>query len=84
MSFKSIKKKRDGYRGKDCMVKFCNSLGKHAMKIINSRKNKLKLLANEKQNLYEYAKICYISKGNWKMNMLRIKKFVKLSIYREI
>ena len=36
-SFKSIENKHDVYRGKDCMKKFCESLRKHAMKIINSK-----------------------------------------------
>ena len=36
--------KYDVYRGKDCMKKFCESLREHAMKIINSKKNKMKLL----------------------------------------
>ena len=34
---KSIENKHDVYRGKDCMKKFCESLRKHAMKIINSK-----------------------------------------------
>ena len=34
-SFRSIENKREVYRGKDCMKKFCESLREHAMKIIN-------------------------------------------------
>ena len=33
--FRSIENKHDAYRGKDCMKKFSEFLGKHAMKIIN-------------------------------------------------
>ena len=34
-SFKGIENKHDKCRGKDCMKKFCESLRKHAVKIIN-------------------------------------------------
>ena len=34
-SFKSIENKHDVFRVKDCMKKFCNSLKKHAVKIID-------------------------------------------------
>ena len=37
-SFKSIENKRDVYRGKDCMKRFCESLREHAVKIINLKK----------------------------------------------
>ena len=43
-SFKSIEKKHDLFRGKDCMKKFCESLRDHAMKIINFKKKKNILL----------------------------------------
>ena len=36
----SIKNKLDGYRGKDCMEKFCKDFKKHATKIINYKKKK--------------------------------------------
>ena len=39
-SFKSRENKHDVYRGKDCMKKFCKSLRKHEMEIINFRKKK--------------------------------------------
>ena len=35
---KSIENKHDVYRGKDCMIKFCEFLRQHTMKIINLRK----------------------------------------------
>ena len=66
-SFKSIGNKHDVYRDKDCMKKFCELLRKHAMKIINFKKKKMKLLTKEQQESHENAKICYICKGKiWK------------------
>ena len=52
-------KKKHVYRGKDCLKKFCESLRKHAMKIINFEKKKMKLLTTKQQ---KNDKICYISK----------------------
>ena len=49
LSFKSLANKHDIYRGKDCMKKFCEFLRKHAMKIINFKKKKMKLLTKEQQ-----------------------------------
>ena len=46
--------------GKDCWKKYCEFLRDHAMKIINSKNNKMKLLTKEQQESYENAKICYI------------------------
>ena len=42
-SFKSIEKRHDVYRCKDCIKKFCESLRHHTMKIINleNKKNKV-------------------------------------------
>ena len=59
-SFKSIENKHDVYRGKDCMKKFCESLREHAMKIINFKRKKMKLLKKEQQKSYENVKICCI------------------------
>ena len=47
LSFKSIENKCAVYRGKDCMKKFCESLGEHAMKIINFKKKKMKVLTKK-------------------------------------
>ena len=58
--FRSIENKHDVYRGKDCMKKFCEFLREHAMKIINFKKKKVKLLTKEQKESYENAKICYI------------------------
>ena len=39
-SFRTIENKHDGYRGKDCMKKFCEFLREHAKKIISFKKKK--------------------------------------------
>ena len=46
-SFKGIEHKHDLYRGKDCVNKFCETSREQAMKIIDFRKRKMKLLTNE-------------------------------------
>ena len=46
-SFKGIENQYDVYRGKDCMKKFSETLREHTMKIINSKKKKMKLLTND-------------------------------------
>ena len=42
------------------MKKFCKFLVQHAMKIIDFKKKKIKLLKNEQQESDEKLKICYI------------------------
>ena len=64
LSFKSVKNKHDVYRGKGCMKKFFEFLREHAMKIINFKKKKMKLLTKEQQESYENANICHICKKN--------------------
>ena len=68
-SFRSIRNKHDVYRGKDSMKTFCESLREHAMKIINFKKKKMKLLTKEQHELFGNAKICYICKENLKINI---------------
>ena len=58
--FRSIENKHDVCRGKDCMKSFFDFLRKHAMKIINFKKKKKKLLPEEQKESYEIAKFCYI------------------------
>ena len=48
-SFKSIEYRHDVYRGKDCIKKFCESLREHAMKTMNFKKKKMKILTKEQQ-----------------------------------
>ena len=58
------------YRSKDCVKRFCEFLREHAMKIINLKKIKMKLLTKEQQESYGNAKICYIcEKKNLKKNI---------------
>ena len=53
------------------MKRFCESLRKHAMKIINFKMKKMKLLTKEHQESYENAKICYTCKGKFENKTLR-------------
>ena len=48
-SFKDIENKHNAYRGKDCIKKFYESLRELAIKIINLKIKKMKLLTNEQQ-----------------------------------
>ena len=73
-AFRSMQKKHDVYRGKDCMKKFCESLRERVMEIINSKKEKMKLLTKEQQGSYENANICYICKEKFKNKYLKEKK----------
>ena len=76
-SFNSIENKHDVCRGNDYTKKFCKFLREHAMKIINFKKKKLKLLTKKQPESYENTKICYICK---KENTWKIKNIVKLKI----
>ena len=76
-SFKSIEKRHDVYRGKDCMKKFCESLREHAMKIFSFKRKKLKLLTKEQQESYENAKIYYIFKEKFENKYVKDKKYCK-------
>ena len=70
--FRSIENKLDVYRGKDCMKKFCEFLRNHAMKIINSKEKKMKLLTKKCQESYENAKSCYICKVKFEKKIFEI------------
>ena len=48
-SFRSIENKHDACRGKDCMKRFCEFLREYAIKIINFKKKKMKVLTKEQQ-----------------------------------
>ena len=61
-SFRSIENKHYVRGGKDCIKKFCEYLRECAIKLINFKKKKGKLLTKEQQESYETAKICYICK----------------------
>ena len=53
-SFKGIRNKHDEDKRKDCMKIIC--LKKYTRRKIYLKKNKMKLLTNEKQGSYEKAK----------------------------
>ena len=60
-SFRNIENKHDVYRGKNGMKKIYKFSTEHAIKIINFKKKKMKLL-KEQLKSYENAEICYICK----------------------
>ena len=68
-SFRSIENKHDVYKGKDCMKKFCEFLREHALKIINVKKEKKKVLTKEQQNHMEIQKSVIFVKKNLKINI---------------
>ena len=55
-----MENKHDGYRGIECMKKFCESLRVYAVKIIKFKKKKMKLLIKEQQESYRNSKIFVI------------------------
>ena len=65
--FRTIENKRDVYRSKDCMRKFCEFIREYPIKTINFKKKKMKLLIKEQQESFENSKICYICKENLKI-----------------
>ena len=78
LSLKNIENKHDVHRGKDCMKKFREPLREHAMKIINFKKKKLKLLTKEQQESYWNAEICYAFKEKFENKYLKDKKYRKV------
>ena len=72
-SFQSIENKHDLYIGKDCWKKFCPSLREHAMKIINFKNKKMKLLTKERQESDENAKNCYICKEKFEDKYFKVR-----------
>ena len=77
-SFRNIENKHDVYRGKNCMKKYCESLKEQAIKIVNFKKKKMKLLTKEQQESYENAKICYICKEKIDKKYLKDEKYLKV------
>ena len=67
-SFDESKKKKNYYRGDDCMKKFCKDLREHAMKIINYEKKKMVPLTKKEEICYNKQKICYICKKEFNNN----------------
>ena len=60
------------------MKKNCGSLTGHAMKIINFKNKKMKVLTKEQQESYKNEKICYICQGKYKNKYLKDKKYRKV------
>ena len=60
------------------MKKLWEFLRQHTMKIINFKKEKMKIMNNELQESYENAKFCYIFKENFE------NKYLKKKIYRKV
>ena len=63
------------------MKTFCEFLREHAMKVINSKKKKMKLLTKEQQESYKNVKICYICKEKFENEYLKDKKYQKVRDY---
>ena len=77
-SFKDRENKHNLYRGKGGVKKFCESLWKQAIKIIDFKKKKMKLLTNEQQELNENAKICYINNEKFEDKYAKCKNYLKV------
>ena len=60
------------------MKNFCESLREHAMKIINFKMKKMKLLTKEQKESYQNAKICCIYKEKLENKYLNDKKYHKV------
>ena len=63
------------------MKTFCEFLREHTMKVINSKKKKMKLLTKEQQESYKNVKICYICKEKFENEYLKDKKYQKVRDY---
>ena len=59
-SFDREEKKRDYYREKDCIDKFCKELKKHAMETINYEKKEMIHLTVEENISYDEQDACFI------------------------
>ena len=79
--FDGIENKCDVYRGEDCMKKFWESLRERALKIINFEKKKNDTITKEQQELHEKAKICYISKKEFKHKYPNLKNYCKVKYH---
>ena len=62
------------------MEKFCQFVREHAMKVIDLKKKKMKLLTKEQQESCENTKICYICKEKFENKYLKDKKCPKVEI----
>ena len=63
------------------MKRFCESLREqHALKVINFKKKKMKLLTKEQHESYENTKICYICKEIFENKYFKDNKYRKVKI----
>ena len=62
------------------MKMFCESLQGYAIKIINFKKKKMKLLTKEHHESYENAKTCYICKKKFENDYLEDEKKLEIII----
>ena len=60
------------------MKKFYESLREHAVKLINSKEKKMKLLTKEQQEPYENVEICYTCKEKIENKYLKEIKYHKV------
>ena len=60
------------------MKKFCECFKKHARRIINFGKQKLKLLRRKHQKSYGKAKFCYISRETFEDKYPKDEKYRKV------
>ena len=66
------------YKEVKFMKKSSEFFREHAVKIINLKKEKMKLSTQQQQESYENAKICYISKEKFKNKYLKDKNYRKV------
>ena len=57
---------------------FCECLRERTINIINIKKKKMKLLANEQQESYKNAKICYICKEKFESKSWKSKIYCQV------
>ena len=79
-SFKSMENKHDVCRGYNCIKKFSEVLREYAMKIINFKKKKMKLLKNSSRNHMKMQKSVIFVKKKLKINIGKIKNVAKSEI----
>ena len=60
------------------MKKICESLREHAMKKLNFKNKKTKLLTKEQKESSKNAKVCYICKEKFENKYLKDKKYCKV------
>ena len=79
-SFRSIENKHGVYRDNDYMKKFCEFVREYAMKIINYKKKKQKIVNKSGRNYMKMQKSVIFLKKKLKINIWKIKNIVKLEI----